>query len=147
MMPAIQAALARAVKRAGQEAGSPDRGALAGRRATTMRTVSTKRRVSRIPGSTPATNRRPMLSSVRIAYTTNPIEGGIRMPSVPPAATAPVARESSYPKRRISGSDTRPMVSAEASDDPDNAENPAQPTIDADARPPRKWPSQAFAAA
>ena len=67
---------------------------------------------------------------------TNPTEGGIRMPRVPPAAIVPVARESSYLKRRISGSATRPMVRAEASDEPDNAENPAQPTIDADARPP-----------
>ena len=68
------------------------------------------------------------------------------MPSVPPAAMAPVASESSYRYRRISGSDTRPMVSAAANDEPDRAEKPAHATIDADARLPLKRPSQLWAA-
>ena len=50
-----------------------------------------KRPESIIPGIIPAIKSRPILSSVRIAYITNPAEGGINIPSVPPAAIDPVA--------------------------------------------------------
>ena len=71
-----------------------------------------------------------------------PPDGGIRNPSVPPAATAPVARPSAYLYRFISGSATRPIVTAEASDDPESAANPAQAATVAEASPPRKCPIQ-----
>ena len=38
------------------------------------------------------------------------------------------------------------MVTADASDDPDSAANPAQAAIVADAKPPRRWPIQRYAA-
>lgn len=71
-----------------------------------------------------------------------PPEGGIKKPSVPPAATEPVARLSAYLYFFISGRATRPMVTAEAKDDPESAANPAQAAIVADAKPPRRWPIQ-----
>ena len=48
--------------------------------------------ISMIPGIRPAMNRRPIEVSVAMPYTIIVIDGGIRMPSVPPAAIAPVAR-------------------------------------------------------
>lgn len=77
---------------------------------------------------------------------TKPVEGGMRKPSVPPAAIAPVDSPSPYPRRRISGSATRPMVTAVATEEPDTAENAAQPITEAVARPPRKRPTHAWAA-
>ena len=71
-----------------------------------------------------------------------PPDGGIRKPSVPPAATDPVARESLYLYFRMAGSATRPIVTAEASEDPDRAANPAQAVTVAEASPPRMWPIQ-----
>ncbi len=41
------------------------------------------------PGSTPAANSAPMLVSVMMPYSTSTVDGGIRMPSVPPAAMDP----------------------------------------------------------
>ena len=67
-----------------------------------------------------------------------PPDGGIKNPSVPPAATAPVESSGAYLNRFISGSATRPIVTADASEEPDNAANPAQAAIVAEARPPRK---------
>jgi hypothetical protein len=52
------------------------------------------RPVSRRPGSTPARNRRPIEVSVAIPYRMNVMDGGIRMPSVPPAQIDPVATSS-----------------------------------------------------
>ena len=76
----------------------------------------------------------------------SPVDGGIKIPNVPPAATAPVAKLSPYLKRFISGSATRPMVTAEAIDEPLKAAKPAQPEMVALARPPRQWPTQEYAA-
>ena len=42
-------------------------------------------------GMKAARNSLAMFCSVRMAYTTNGMEGGTRMPSVPPAARVPVA--------------------------------------------------------
>ena len=111
--------------------------------AVTMAIVATNRSDSRIPGRMPAMNSLPMLSSVRIAYSTKPVDGGMRMPSVPPAATDPVASPSPYPKRFICGSATLPIVTAVATDDPDTAAKVAHPTTVADARPPFSLPIQA----
>ena len=70
-------------------------------------------------------------------------DGGIRMPSVPPAAIDPAAKESACLKRRISGIDTRAIVAAVASDDPQIAPKPAQAAMVDMERPPRQWPMKA----
>ena len=64
-------------------------------------------------------------------------------PSVPPEATVPVARLSSYLNRRISGSATRPMVTAEAAAEPQSEAKHAQAITVAEASPPRMCPTQA----
>ena len=66
--------------------------------------------------------------------------GGIRIPNVPPAAMHPVASESSYLKRFISGSATMPMVAAAARDDPDMAAKPPQAPTVAMLSPPGRKP-------
>ena len=71
-------------------------------------------------------------------------EGGIRMPSVPPAAMEAVERLSAYRNLRISGMATLDMVAAVASDDPQIAANPPQATMVAIASPPRKCPRKAL---
>ena len=53
-----------------------------------------KKPVSISPGTMPAINRRPIEVSVAIPYRMNVTEGGIRMPSVPPAQIEPVATSS-----------------------------------------------------
>ncbi len=68
------------------------------------------------------------------------------MPSVPPAASVPVASAGSYLRRRSSGSATWPIVAAVASELPQIAPNPAQAPTAAIATPPRQWPISEFAA-
>ena len=68
------------------------------------------------------------------------------MPSVPPAASAPVDKAPEYPARRSSGRATCPIVAAVASDEPQMDPNPAQAPIAAIATPPRRWPMNASAA-
>ncbi len=46
---------------------------------------------SNTPGPSPARNSRPSDCSEATAYRISTIEGGSRMPSVPPAATSPAA--------------------------------------------------------
>src|ERR1700675_5220738 len=65
------------------------------------------------------------------------IDGGIRMPILPPAPTAPVASRSSYPALRISGSAIRVMVAAVTMDDPHTAPKQEDAAIVAIASPPR----------
>src|SRR5450631_339020 len=65
------------------------------------------------------------------------IEGGIRMPMLPPAASAPVASRSSYPALRISGSAIRVMVAAVTIEDPHTAPKQAEAAMVAIASPPR----------
>lgn len=69
--------------------------------------------------------------------------GGIRMPSVPPAAIVAVARCSEYPNERIGGNATLVMVAADARLDPEMAAKPPQAKIVETARPPRTWPMNA----
>ena len=71
-------------------------------------------------------------------------EGGIKIPMVPPAATVPAARLSLYLYLRIDGMATLAMVAEVAMELPDMAAKPPQAATVAIARPPRKWPSQAF---
>src|SRR5262249_54388081 len=66
------------------------------------------------------------------------IDGGMRMSVLPPAAMQPVAKPSSYPALRSSGSAMRVMVAALASEDPDTAPNKADAASVATASPPRK---------
>jgi len=77
---------------------------------------------------------------------TKPVDAGIRMPRVPPAATAPVDRRFSWRNRSISPNDTRPMLSAEAAEEPESAAKPPQATTVAEASPPRIEPIVAGAA-
>ena len=70
----------------------------------------------------------------------------MRIPSVPPAAKAPVANAFEYLKRLSSGRATWPMVAAVASDEPQIAPNPAHPPIAAMATPPLRCPKKTFAA-
>src|SRR6476660_2904936 len=74
------------------------------------------------------------------------IDGGISAPSVPPAASAPVAKDGEYLYLRNSGSETWPIMAAVASEEPLIVPKAAQPPIAAMARPPRKWPMKALAA-
>ena len=52
------------------------------------------RPVSKRPGSTPARNKRPIEVSVAMPYRMKVIDGGIKIPSVPPAQIEPVATSS-----------------------------------------------------
>ena len=74
---------------------------------------------------------------------TSGTDGGIMMPSVPPAASAPVDRLPAYPARLSSGSVTWPIVAAVASELPQMAPKPAQAPIAAIAMPPFQWPMNA----
>lgn len=71
-----------------------------------------------------------------------PPDGGIMKPSVPLAATDTVARLSAYWYFFISGKATRPIVTADAKEDPDKAAKPAQAAIVAESNPPRRFPIQ-----
>ena len=64
------------------------------------------------------------------------IDGGIRMPSVPPAAMVPRNSGSSYLRFWISGSATVPIVAAVATLEPEVAANMAQAPMLACIRPP-----------
>ena len=66
------------------------------------------------------------------------------MPSVPPAASAPVARAPEYLARSSSGSATWPIVAAVASEEPQMAPNAAQAPTAAMAMPPRQCPMNAL---
>src|SRR3954471_19150543 len=56
----------------------------------------------------------------------NVTEGGMRMPSVPPAQIDPVATSSGKPRRRISGMPILPMAAQQAGDEPVSAAKIAQ---------------------
>lgn len=64
-------------------------------------------------------------------------DGGIRIPSVPPAASAPVDNAPEYFSRRISGSETFDMVAAVARDEPQMEPKIAHAPTAAMAMPPR----------
>ena len=64
------------------------------------------------------------------------IDGGIRMPSVPPAASVPRNRRSLYLCFSISPIATTPMVAAVATLDPDTEPNSAQEPMFECIRPP-----------
>jgi hypothetical protein len=74
------------------------------------------------------------------------IEGGISAPMVPAAATVPVASSGLYRWRTISGTAILPIAAEQATDEPVTAAKPAQPNIDAMARPPGRPESHICAA-
>src|SRR4051794_6753190 len=74
------------------------------------------------------------------------IDGGNRMPSVPPAAIAPVASASEYPALRISRSEIGVIVAAVAMDEPHTAPKQAEAPIVATASPPRRLDIMTLAA-
>jgi hypothetical protein len=74
------------------------------------------------------------------------IDGGMRMPRVPPAAIEAEASSSLYLKERISGMATLAMVAAVARLEPEMALKPPHATMVAMARPPRRWPRKALEA-
>src|SRR5436190_9225232 len=69
--------------------------------------------------------------------------GGIRIPSVPPAAIEPSESRIEYLRARSAGNATVPIVAAVATDDPDVAANKAQQPMLVCKRPPGKRPSHA----
>ena len=75
------------------------------------------------------------------------IEGGISIPSVPPAASDPKKRRSPYPCRFISGIDTVPIVAAVATLDPEVAAKSAQAPMLACIVPPGSQDSHSTSAA
>src|SRR6056300_2064688 len=80
-----------------------------------------KRPTSISPGKTPAKNSRPMDVSVAIPYTIIVIDGGMRIPRVPPAAIEPAATPSGKLRLRISGIPIFPIAAQVAGDEPDIA--------------------------
>ena len=93
------------------------------------------------PGTMPAMNRRAINSSTSAPYRTMMMLGGIRMPSVPPAA---IDAEHGLAARSradsISGMATVPTVAAVATLEPETAENIAQLAMLACSRPPGSRP-------
>ncbi len=71
------------------------------------------------------------------------IDGGIMMPSVPPAATIPTANRWGYPREDISGIATLPIVAAVATELPLIAAKTPQDKSVAIPRPPGRCPTQA----
>ena len=74
------------------------------------------------------------------------IEGGIRMPSVPPAASVPRNSRSLYLCFSISPIATTPMVAAVATLDPDTEPNSAQAPMFECIRPPGSQDSHCISA-
>ena len=74
------------------------------------------------------------------------IEGGSRMPSVPPAAMMPAAKPPEYPRLRISGMPAEPIAEQVAGDDPAIAANNAQAKTFAMPSPPGIRPIQTCSA-
>ena len=72
-------------------------------------------------------------------------EGGIKIPSVPPAAMTPSPSRSGYPNRFICGSALAPIERAVATDDPEMAAKIVQERTVATPRPPLTWPTIALA--
>src|SRR5437899_13023919 len=85
----------------------------------------------------PARNRRPSDCSAATAYRIIVIDGGSRMPSVPPAAMMPAAKPGEEPRLRISGLPAEPMAEQVAGDEPAISAKSAQENKLAMPRPPR----------
>src|SRR6056300_87652 len=91
---------------------------------------------SNIPGTIPARYNSGTDVSVSKPYKTSAIDGGIRIPKVPPAATDPRNSDSLYPFFSISGYETVPTVAAVATLEPEVAAKIALEAIFACIKPP-----------
>src|SRR5660398_224025 len=80
------------------------------------------------------------------AITMSTTLGGMTTPRVPPTATLPVLRASSYSYSSIKGREIVPMVAAVAELEPEMAAKPVLPTITVPATPPRMRPNHRYAA-
>src|SRR5690606_18306716 len=92
--------------------------------------------VSMMPGITQARKRRPIDVCRDIPHTIIVTAGGIRSPSVPPAAMEPVATELGYPRLTMSVMPILPMAAHVAGLDPVIPEKIAQAPILDNTSPP-----------
>jgi hypothetical protein len=94
----------------------------------------------------PARNSRPSDFSAATANGIMVIEGGGRMPSVPPAASDPCGKAAGIARLRISGMPAEPIAEQVAGEEPAIAANSAQANTLATPRPPGTRCSQACSA-
>src|SRR6218665_1259821 len=99
-----------------------------------------KTSADRMPGTTPAMNRREIETSAMMPKMIIRIEGGISEPSVPAEATQPVASAGSYFALRISGTEMREKAAAVATLEPQAVAKEALPSTVADASEPGTGP-------
>ena len=92
----------------------------------------------RRPGKIPAINNFPMEFPVKEPYKIIIMDGGIRIPSVPPAQIDPRVMPRAYPYFWSSGYDTPPIATVVAVLDPEQAANILQATMLACNIPPGK---------
>ena len=93
------------------------------------------------PGNTAAMNRSPTDSAIWSAIITNMIEGGIRMPNVPDAATTPEANVGAYFCSIMEGSDNTPSSTTDAPMMPVDAARMMPIMVTVIASPPRVLPN------
>jgi len=93
------------------------------------------------PGNMAPANNFPTEISAIGPYMTSMMLGGMRMPRVPPAATAPAESDLSYPLATIGAMAMIPIVVTEAAMTPVQAANTVATTITVMASPPRMPPS------
>ncbi len=91
---------------------------------------------NKIPGTNPAINSFGIELLVRNPYTIKLIEGGIKIPNVPPAAIVPANRPGLYPYFSLCGIATVVMVAAVATEEPEIDEKIAEDAIFACNNPP-----------
>jgi hypothetical protein len=100
-----------------------------------------KRKAREKPGMNPAAKRRPMETSATDPYMIMLMLGGMRMPSVPPAAMEPSTMRSLYRLALNAGMATTPMVAAVATLDPEFAASSADAAMLVCRRPPGRGAS------
>src|SRR6218665_1501216 len=99
-----------------------------------------KTSADRMPGTTPAMNRREIETSAMMPKMIIRIEGGISAPSVTADATQPVASAGSYFALSISGTEMREKAAAVATLEPEADAKTALASTVAEAREPGTGP-------
>src|SRR5699024_3230627 len=94
----------------------------------------------KIPGTIPAASISATETCARIAYRTKNVHGGIIEPSVPATAPTAVAMDAGFPAARLSETESRAMVAAAPTDEPETAEKPAEAATGAIPSPPGNRP-------